>query len=245
MEIERNVRDRRTPPRSVIDPEPTKPDSKKTQPSGKLPMKRVDLSNLNTGDTSGLGSWNPHFPPMIPMEGDTPLKAAPRSAVFHYSAYKSPKEYLDAPFLHVGSAEQAATVATARSNGAWYLNTFGRLQLDPHTDESITKFSFSPKAEFHPTVVSDEVANRAHEQVAREQGLEVSGDITGAFNGPSDETVVNYHTKQAADALRSGKIVPYRNTHEMADTKNWPENSDKNAMSYLIPNPKLNLQQFK
>lgn len=176
-----------------------------------------------------------------------PLKAFPRDVVYHYSAHPVEK-YMKAPLLHVGSAEQAATVADDKwhrpAQGSYFYDgstNHRGIPLVPTENPETTKFTFHPNAVFHPNVVSDEIINRAHQQVAEEQGIKVGRDIIGFNTSPSTETVINRKVAEVSDALRSGQIVPYVNLHEMSNVDEWPKGSDRNSMSYLVPNPKKNL----
>lgn len=165
------------------------------------------------------------------------LEATPRSAVFHYSRLQ-PAQFLKNPMLHVGSVEQGVesmrsfNLSLDAKNKNW----------DPEKIEGTHKFTFSPDAEFFTGLpkVSDEVANRAHANVLKEQGDRVSRNISGIWDDEPTETVVKEHVRMVTDALKSGQIVPYTNLHEMANVDDF---QDKNAMSYIVPNPKKNLRR--
>ena len=206
------------------------------QKTTSLPMEKVDVDSLGSPIEDG---------------SDKVLRATPRSEVFHYSRL-SPSKYLEAPLLHVGSAEQAATVDTYGSQsmfGRWYVPPNAHSFSGPDTEgvtppserEGITKFTISPEAKMYPETVSDEIANRAHAQYLTELGHEVPGDITYAYSRPSTEAVVNHRVKDVVKALHSGQLIPYVNTYEMERSQDWPVGSDKNSMSYVVPNPKKNL----
>ena len=183
------------------------------------------------------------------------LRATPRSEVFHYSRLPS-SEYLKAPLLHVGSAEQAATRATYNAGGTlgkWFVPEGAMMWsgkpategvTPPSERGGVTKYTISSEAPVYPHTVTDEIANRAHAQYLKDTGKEVPLDINYTY---SDETTpfTEHHVRKVTDALHSGQVVPYSNTYEMEDSHQWPVGSDKNTMSYIVPNPKLNLQQFK
>lgn len=230
----RNTRNR---PRIAPMVEETTPEPEPTEPAPKtLPMEKTELS-------------------LYPKEQYTnkSLRATPRSDVFHYSTH-APSKYLNAPLLHVGSAEQAATVDTYQGDifDKWFVpekHYHGITRREPvkgdvtppSEREGIKKYTISPEASIHPEVVSDEIANRAHAQFLTDKGKKVPRDITYAYSQPSTETVVNHKVKEVTKALHSGQLIPYVNTYEMEDSAMWPVDSDKNSMSYIVPNAKKNL----
>ena len=150
----------------------------------------------------------------------TRLEATHYSDVYHRSS-RSQKEYMKAPIIHVGTLDQAASLIPPPQ------------PQDPRTDEGMTRYKISKHASIFPRVVSDEVVNLAHANNFEDMGLSPSGNVTHALYGGSKETVVNHWASQVSDALKANQIIPYVNYHEKS----------KNAMSYAVPSPWMNLSR--
>lgn len=112
----------------------------------------------------------------------------------------------------------------------------------------ITELSFNPGVGFHDVDVSDRVANTAHLAHSREAGYPRGGSIDESAHDWTEATLQkNINTpptpdtpRAAADAygamqaLRENKVLRYANTME----------GDGQGVSYVVPNPDLNLRQY-
>lgn len=163
------------------------------------------------------------------------------SGVYHGSEHP-PEYYLNSPVLHVGSygAAQAAL-----QPAPW-----DEYEEENDVDSKITAFDVAPTAKVHRITVPDKIANEAHAHFLREQGMPVSQSVeySRSHKGTQHPLV-----RSALNALRQGKIVPYENEVEMErDAEGWAvpqyDESGKEVegpeISYMVPNPKLNLKQF-
>ncbi len=158
-----------------------------------------------------------------------------------------PSEFLQAPLLHVGTREQALQSAIGGDVDNYMsgdMDETPRRVWNPNMKyPGIHKLSFSQFAEFHPTVVSDEVANAVNAQKLRDIGLE-----------PNSRTETSSRMKKGmekeyADALQAvneNKILAYRNTFETPRDRSGGVRTDTHPMetiSFLVPSPILNLKK--
>ncbi len=214
----------------------------------KLPLERAywdTFAGTHYADGPGYGPRIPGQLPVIDVgEESVLLRPSSRSDVFHFSR-RTPQQFMRAPFLHVGSGEQASVI----DDHSWYHSVetgpYTRGPLYPHENPRIHRFTFSPDVKFHHETVSDEIANIAHAQVAQERNLKVSRDVIGIYSGDPIQTVIKHKVNQVANSLRAGLVIPYSNVHEMEGAEAWPEGSDLNPMSYVVPNPRVNLIRDK
>ena len=216
----------------------------------KLPLERAHwdtFAGTHYADGPGMG---PRIPGQLPVMGvgekSALLRPSSRSDVFHFSR-KTPQQFMRASFLHVGSGEQASAIDEPYWHRSVSKEAYGPLTepLYPHENPRIHRFTFSPDVKFHNETVSDEIANIAHAQVAQERNLKVSRDVIGIYSDDPIQTVIKHKVNQVADSLRAGLVIPYSNVHEMERAEAWPEGSDLNPMSYLVPNPRVNLIRDK
>lgn len=168
--------------------------------------------------------------------------------IFHGSEFP-PEHYLKAPLIHVGSWD-SALASVDPQNKRSIPDEWGDT---PHSDyeKKVTAFDVSPTASVHRVTVPDKIANEAHAHFLRQQNLPVPESVAASrsFHGKDHPLV-----KTALKALNAGKIVPYTNDYEMArdsdgfavETYNEDGTVDEGPeISYMVPNPKLNLRQFK
>lgn len=157
-----------------------------------------------------------------------------------------PSEFLKAPLIHVGTREQALQVAIGGDP-----DPFMSGEMDEITKKvwnpnrrypGIHKLSFSQFAEFHPTIVSDEVANAVNSQKLRDIGLEPNSR-TDTSSGLKKGMKKEY--ADALQAVNENKILAYRNRFEVPLDRSGKPRTDAHPMehiSFLVPSPVLNLK---
>lgn len=203
-------------------------------------------------------------------------KYAFSTGVFHGSKYPV-EHFMNAPAIHVGTFGAAAIVSTGKWTGSqipdtsweapeedFELNNLKRAHGGAYKvlglgsdDESVRAnihpFKFSRSARFQKLIVPDDVANAAHFNLLEDLG-DKHKQTVGASAASGFESPLFEHTY---NQLRSGKIIPYRNSvesrsHMMTDPKNpsYDPTDTSNRryapeVSFVVPNPRLNLEQFK
>ena len=163
--------------------------------------------------------------------------------VYHGTKYDMRSEFMQAPVIHVGSADQAAL----RINPFWSDKTdeFGEPLYDgPEDVPNVHRLAISPHAKIHPITVPDDIANEAHAHFLQEKGHYVPESITmsRSLHGVDHPLV-----KSALNALRQNKIVPYQNEWEAPNLDyEMMDNASirYHTTSYLVPSPSLNMAQF-
>lgn len=169
--------------------------------------------------------------------------------VFHGSV-KEPDEFMKAPTIHVGTAEQAAHTVDNEWNEHWNSEFDEPEYLYAEDVPGVHEFQLSKNAKIHPVTVPDDIANEANAHFLRERGYRVPMSVSSSrsFHGENHPLV-----KTALKALRQNKIVPYVNTWE---TPKWLyEGADmgdpdlahglrESEKSYIVPSPSLNMAQF-
>lgn len=169
------------------------------------------------------------------------------SGLYHGSEFP-PEHYLKAPLIHMGSWD-SAIYAVDPQNERSIPDDWGGDRLEEY-EKKVTEFLPSPTASVHRITVPDKIANEAHAHYLQQMGLPVPLTVSSSrsFHGKSHPLV-----KSALKALNAGKIVPYTNDYEMArDSEGWALEQynddgsidDSPEISYMVPTPKLNLQQF-
>jgi hypothetical protein len=164
--------------------------------------------------------------------------------VYHATRWETRDEFMKAPVIHVGSADQAAL----RINPFWEdkIDEFGEPLYDgrPENVPNVHRLAISPHAKIHPITVPDDIANEAHAHFLQEKGHHVpeSINMSRSFHGVEHPLV-----KSALNALRQNRIVPYQNEweapkldYEMMDNASVRYHTT----SYLVPSPSLNMAQF-
>lgn len=159
----------------------------------------------------------------------------------------TPSEFLQAPLLHVGTREQALQSAIGGDTESFMsgdMDDVPKKSWNPNRRyPGIHKLNFSQFAEFHPTVVSDEVANAVNAQKLRDIGLEPNSRTD------TSSSMKKGMEKEYADALQAvneNKILAYRNTFEVPLDRSGQPRTDTHPMetiSFLVPSPILNLKK--
>jgi hypothetical protein len=169
--------------------------------------------------------------------------------VFHGSNVAEPQEFLKAPILHVGSAEQAAHIV----NPDWRLkeDDEGFNIYDYAEDvDNVHPLAISTHAKVHPITVPDDIANEAQFHFLKERGHVPSSTVEFS---KSNHGVKHPLVRSALNALRQNKIVPYKNEWETPDDLYEGADLDAPGMerdlreaskSFMVPSPHLNLLQF-
>lgn len=158
-----------------------------------------------------------------------------------------PSEFLKAPLIHVGTREQALQSAMGGDPEPFMSgvmdDTLPKKVWNPNRRyPGIHKLSFSQFAEFHPTIVSDEVANAVNSQKLRDIGLEPNSR-TDTSSGLKKGMKKEY--ADALQAVNENKILAYRNTFEVPLDRSGKPRTDAHPMehiSFLVPSPVLNLK---
>jgi hypothetical protein len=152
-------------------------------------------------------------------------------------------EFMKAPVIHVGSADQAAQ----RINPQWAYKTDDDdepLYDGPEDVPNVQRLAISPHAKIHPVTVPDDIANEAHAHFLQEKGHTVPTSINlSRSNHGVDHPLV----KSALNALRQNKVVPYTNNVETPDLDYDMMDNEAiryHTTSYMVPSPSLNMAQF-
>lgn len=171
------------------------------------------------------------------------LDEARTSPVYHGSNLQSPKDFMRAPLIHVGTQDQANQMIEhpeSRFDDHMAPNTrwpIGRSFPGVH------KLQFSQFAEFHPRVMDDKHVNIAHAMLLNKNKMHWD---TGALPEHFKEYEDHPEVKEALAALEGNKIVPYHNVWETPiDREGYPKKDTKPSdhISYLVPSPNLNLKR--
>ena len=151
-----------------------------------------------------------------------------KSRVWHHAGY-SPKAYMKAPILHVGTEQASA-------------------DLKRGTTKDIHKMRIHPDAQIHNEVFHDASANAIHfthllmnKQLASPS---VSGSMPRMLQKVENvnrregfktfmEMAEEYGVHRGLEALNQGKVIPYENLIE-----------DPGAVSLMVPNPRRNIRHL-
>jgi hypothetical protein len=163
--------------------------------------------------------------------------------VYHGTHVDMRSEFMKAPVLHVGSADQAAQ----RINPDWAYKTNDDdepLYDGPEDVPNVQRLAISPHAKIHPVTVSDDIANEAHAHFLQEKGhtVPISINSSRSYHGVDHPLV-----KSALNALRQNKVVPYNNSVETPDLDYDMMDNEAiryHTTSYMVPSPSLNMAQF-
>ena len=163
--------------------------------------------------------------------------------VFHGTHADLGGEFMKAPVIHVGSADQAAQ----RINPHWSYKTDDDddfIYDGPEDVPNVHRLAISPHAKIHNITVPDDIANEAHAHFLQEKGHKVPASINLSR---SSHGVDHPLVKSALNALRQNKVVPYENTNETPDLDYDMmdrESVRHHTTSYMVPSPSLNMAQF-
>ena len=191
--------------------------------------------------------FNPHFALMQQMQNPSPdfRKNPEGTEVFHgtHVDLGFSGEFMKAPVIHVGSADQAAQ----RINPHWSYKTNDDgepLYDEPEDVPNVQRLAISPHAKIHPVTVPDDIANEAHAHFLQEKGHNVPASINLSR---SSHGVEHPLVKSALNALRQNKVVPYQNNTETPDLDYDMMDNESiryHTTSYMVPSPSLNMAQF-
>ena len=140
--------------------------------------------------------FNPRFALMQQMQNPSPdFRKNPEGIeVYHGTHADLRPEFMKAPVIHVGSADQAAQ----RINPHWSYKTNDDdepLYDGPEDVPNVQRLAISPHAKIHPVTVPDDIANEAHAHFLQEKGH------------------IRAHTKSTDKiVLTSSQIYPSRET---------------------------------
>lgn len=155
-------------------------------------------------------------------------------AQFHYSGLGDWDTVKQARVIHVGSQDQAETIARdygrqsepkvtlANPHTGW---PEAHVALTPGADR-LHELQWNPGTKFHHTVLEDEEANQIHADHAAEVGYRTSLSVGNSNMGLSPDDRRPEKVRSAHEALRRGEVIPYHNVAEGAG-----------GLSYLVPNP--------
>jgi hypothetical protein len=155
-----------------------------------------------------------------------------------------PEEFMKAPLLHVGTADQAARAINLDWNQKEDDEGF---PLYEHAGDvpGVHEMRLSKHAKIHPITFPDDIANEAHHHFVSDMGLETSPSV---YTSKSQHGKEHPLVSRALKALQSNQVIRYNNTQETPD---WDESSYDNpadarfdAYSYIVPSPSLNIAQF-
>lgn len=189
--------------------------------------------------------FNPRFALMQQMQNPSPdFRKNPEGIeVYHGTHADLRPEFMKAPVIHVGSADQAAQ----RINPHWSYKTDDDdepLYDGPEDVPNVQRLAISPHAKIHPVTVPDDIANEAHAHFLQEKGHNVPTSINLSR---SSHGVDHPLVKSALNALRQNKVVPYQNNTETPDLDYDMMDNESiryHTTSYMVPSPSLNMAQF-
>lgn len=195
--------------------------------------------------SEALKDFNPNFAQRQRRENPSPdFRKQPEGIeVFHGTHVDLRSEFMKAPVIHVGSADQAAQ----RINPHWSYKTNDEgepLYDEPEDVPNVQRLAISPHAKIHRVTVPDDIANEAHAHFLQEKNLSVPTSISLSR---SSHGVDHPLVKSALNALRQNKIVPYSNNVETPDLDYDMMDNESiryHTTSYMVPSPSLNLAQF-
>lgn len=216
----------------------------------------LSAANFQIGHTSFMTLNKDLFGkiPVTPVSS-TPVKMSPppkhgfEGETMYHGSEKDPSEFMKAPIIHVGTAEQAASAVDVEWNDHWN-HEFDEPEYEyAENVPGVHALQLSKHAKVHRITVPDDIANEANVHFLRERGYPISPSVntTRSFHGVEHPLV-----KSALNALRQNKVVPYINNFE---TPQWLYDEDTSdpeteravreaSKSFMVPSPSLNMAQF-
>lgn len=167
-------------------------------------------------------------------------------SVYHGSPY-APEEFLKAPAIHMGTADQAAQVLSP--NWAEKRDDEGFLYDTPEEVPGVNEFQFSKHSRIHPPLLTDAEANAAHAQFLESKGHMVPPSVQASRQRDGYSSRV----ARALGALHRGEILKYRNDvegptgaalHSLYESDLDERDIQDHFISYIVPAPSMNLVQF-
>ena len=161
-----------------------------------------------------------------------------------HGSHVDPEEFMKAPLLHVGTAEQAANII----NPDWHQKVDDEdFPLYEHAGDvpGVHEMRLSEHVKVHPITFPDDVANEAHSHFVSDMGLTPPASVLYSRSHHGREHPL---VSRALSALKSNQVIRYHNEVETPDwdMSSYDLDSDARAVaqSYIVPSPSLNIAQF-